>query len=219
MNKQFEQSPIRIIVVNSDPLRLVGFRALVEPERDFELVCISPSDLECHNHVGIILLCNLRGENLVDHVVKLKALHLKAQIIAVGYGMDDEAILAALACGAKGYVDDTASAVEIMSAIRAVSLGSVWVSRQLLSKFVERACSAVTRRCVGGSSAFTAREKQVLEMVVDGRSNSEIGAPLGITVRTVKAHVAGLMRKVGVRNRVALSAYVISHSLVSFGQA
>jgi DNA-binding NarL/FixJ family response regulator len=49
---------------------------------------------------------------------------------------------------------------------------------------------------------------------VKGRSNKEIGRPLGTEVRTVKAHVAKLMRKVGVRNRVALSSYVIAHSLV-----
>src|SRR2546426_344021 len=62
--------------------------------------------------------------------------------------------------------------------------------------------------------AFTDREKQVLKMLVEGRSNKEIGAPLGIGERTVKAHVAKLMRKVGVENRVALTVHAITHSLV-----
>ena len=56
--------------------------------------------------------------------------------------------------------------------------------------------------------------KQVLEMLVAGRSNKEIGAALGIEERTVKAHVAKLMRKVGVQNRIALSVHAITHSLV-----
>jgi regulatory LuxR family protein len=55
-------------------------------------------------------------------------------------------------------------------------------------------------------------------MLVDGRSSKQIGVPLGIEVRTVKAHVAKLMRKVGVRNRIALATYAMSHSLVSSGQ-
>ena len=59
------------------------------------------------------------------------------------------------------------------------------------------------------------REKEVLEMLVAGRSNKEIGAALGIEERTVKAHVAKLMRKVGVQNRIALSVHAITHSLVS----
>ena len=71
---------------------------------------------------------------------------------------------------------------------------------------------------MGGRPAFTLREKEVLEMLVDGRSNKQIGLPLGIEVRTVKAHVAKLMRKVGVRSRIALATYAMSHSLVSSGQ-
>ena len=87
--------------------------------------------------------------------------------------------------------------------------------RQLLSIFVERASGVLGSPFLGDRVAFTPREQEVLEMVVDGRSNREIGEPLGIGVRTVKVHVAGLMRKVGVRNRIALSTYAFSHSLVS----
>jgi len=62
---------------------------------------------------------------------------------------------------------------------------------------------------------FTDREKEVLELLVAGRSNKEIGAVLGIEERTVKAHVAKLMRKVGVQNRIALSVHAITHNLVT----
>jgi DNA-binding NarL/FixJ family response regulator len=61
---------------------------------------------------------------------------------------------------------------------------------------------------------FTEREKTVLELLVVGHANKEIGAALGIEERTVKAHVAKLMRKVGVDNRVSLSVHAITHSLV-----
>jgi DNA-binding NarL/FixJ family response regulator len=216
--KHFQKSPIHIIVVDSDPLRLIGFRALLQLEPDFEFICGSLSDLDYHDHVDIILLRSQRGQDMYDEAVQLKALHPDAQIIAIGSGMHDETILSALACGAKGYVDEGASAVEFISAIRAVSRGSVWVSRQLLSMFVDRTCGGVGSHCFDGSSALTAREKEVLEMLVAGRSNREIGAPLGIEVRTVKAHVSKLMHKVGVRNRIALSTYAISHSLVSSAQ-
>ena len=62
---------------------------------------------------------------------------------------------------------------------------------------------------------FTEREKEVLVLLVAGRSNKEIGAPLGIEERTVKAHVAKLLRKIGVQNRIALSIHAVTHSLVS----
>jgi DNA-binding NarL/FixJ family response regulator len=80
--------------------------------------------------------------------------------------------------------------------------------------FVERAASLVGRSTCGGREDFTTREKEVLEMLVDGRSNKEIADPLGIEVRTVKAHIGKLMRKAGVKSRIALSTYAIAHFLV-----
>jgi DNA-binding NarL/FixJ family response regulator len=61
---------------------------------------------------------------------------------------------------------------------------------------------------------FTSREAQVLKMLVEGCSNKEIASPLGIRERTVKAHVAKLLRKVGVQNRIMLSVHAVNHSLV-----
>jgi two-component system nitrate/nitrite response regulator NarL len=218
LRKQFQRGSIRVVVIDNDPLRLLGFRALLEPEPDFEFTYASMSDLDSQSGIDVILLGNQRGPNSFDDVRKLKTLYPDAQIIAMGSGAHDETILAALASGAKGYVDEGASAPEFINALRTVSRGSVWVSRHLLSILVERACREGGSRFLQGGSSFTQREKEVLEMLVNGRSNKEIGEPLGIAVRTVKAHVARLMQKVGVRNRIALSCYAISHSLVSSGQ-
>ena len=80
--------------------------------------------------------------------------------------------------------------------------------------FIERASSSPGRIFPPGRVTFTDREKEVLEMLVGGRSNKEIGARLGIEERTVKAHVAKLLRKNGVQNRVALSIHAVTHSLV-----
>jgi DNA-binding NarL/FixJ family response regulator len=215
--KQFKQIAIRLVVVNSDPLRLVGFRALLESEESFDLTYSSFSDLDHQDHIDIILLGDQCSHNLFDDIGKLKSFHPDAQIIAIGSGMRDETILAALACGVKGYVDQAACAGEFVSAVRAVSRGSAWVSRKLLSIFVERATRVISVPSLGGRPVFTPREKEVLELLVGGRANQEIAEPLGMAIRTVKSHVAKLMRKVGVRNRIGLSAYAISHSLVSSG--
>ena len=155
--KQYPQPAVHLLVVDNDPLRLVGFRALLESEPDFELTYSSFSDLDHYDHIDIILLGNQRGQNLCD-VVNLKALHPDARIIAIGSGMHEKTILAALARGAKGYVDEAASAEELINAVRAVNRGSVWVSRKLLSLFVECASGAVRRCSFDGSPVFTTRE-------------------------------------------------------------
>jgi DNA-binding NarL/FixJ family response regulator len=206
---------IRIAVVESDPLRFVGFRALFDSESDFELVSATLPDISVLQGIDLVLLGSRAGQNLFDVMASLKATRPDLRIIVTGSGMDEETILKAIASGAKGYVDEAATPAEFVQAIRIVNQGSVWAPRRVLSMFIERVTSSPGRIFPAGRVTFTDREKEVLEMLVAGRSNKEIGAALGIEERTVKAHVAKLMRKVGVQNRIALSVHAITHSLVS----
>jgi DNA-binding NarL/FixJ family response regulator len=206
---------IRIAVVESDPLRFVGFRALFDSESDFELVSATLPDISALEGIDLVLLGSRAGQNLFDVMASLKAARPDLRIIVTGSGIDEETILKAIASGAKGYVDEAATPAEFVQAIRIVNQGSVWAPRRVLSMFIERVSSSPGRIFPAGRVTFTDREKEVLEMLVAGRSNKEIGAALGIEERTVKAHVAKLMRKVGVQNRIALSVHAITHSLVT----
>jgi DNA-binding NarL/FixJ family response regulator len=207
--------PIHIAVVEGDPLRFVGFRALFDSESDFELVSATVQDLSSRENVDLVLLGSRGGQNLFDLMATLKAARPDLRIIVTGSGADEETVLKAIAAGAKGYVDEAAAPAEFVQAIRIVNQGSVWAPRRVLSTFIERVSTAPGRIFPAGRVTFTDREKEVLEMLVAGRSNKEIGAALGIEERTVKAHVAKLMRKVGVQNRIALSVHAITHSLVA----
>jgi DNA-binding NarL/FixJ family response regulator len=205
---------IRVAIIESDPLRLVGFRSLFESVPEFELINATLSDVGKQN-LDLVLLGSRNGQNLFDVIAGLKAARPDLRIIVTGSGADDESILKAVACGAKGYVDEAATPQEFIQAINIVYAGSVWAPRHVLSMFIERVTTAPGRIFPAGHVTFTDREKEVLEMLVAGRSNKEIGGMLGIEERTVKAHVAKLMRKVGVKNRIALSVHAITNSLVS----
>jgi DNA-binding NarL/FixJ family response regulator len=205
---------IRIALVESDPLRVVGFRALFDSESGFELVSASLPDIGGLQSIDLVLLSNCSEQNLFDLMARLKATRPDLRIIVTGSG-DEETILQAIVAGAKGYVDEAASPAEFVQAVRAVRQGSVWAPRHVFSMFIERVSSAPARIFPAGRATFTDREKEVLELLVAGRSNKEIGSPLGIGERTVKAHVAKLMRKVGVQNRIALSVHALTHSLVT----
>jgi len=206
---------IRVAVVESDPLRFIGFRALFDDEPEFELTASSVAEMATKGEVDLILLGSRGGLNLFDVMASLKASRPDLRIIVTGAGADDETILKALAAGAKGYVDEAATPAEFTTAIRIVNQGSVWAPRRVLSTFIERVTSSPGRIFPAGRVTFTDREKEVLELLVAGRSNKEIGSALGIEERTVKAHVAKLMRKVGVQNRIALSVHAITHNLVT----
>jgi DNA-binding NarL/FixJ family response regulator len=205
---------IRIALVENDPLRVVGFRALFESESGFELVSASLPDIVGLHSIDLVLVSSCSVQKLFDLMASLKTTRPDLRIIVTGSG-DEETILQAIVAGAKGYVHEAASLAEFVQAVRVVSQGSVWVPRRVLSMFIERVSSAPGRIFPAGRVTFTDREKEVLELLVAGRSNKEIGSPLGIQERTVKAHVAKLLRKVGVLNRVELSVHAITQSLVT----
>src|SRR5579884_1086318 len=120
---------IRIAVVETDPLRMIGLRALFDTESDFELFGTSLSQISTQPNVEIVLLGNHSGQNLYDVMATLKAARPDLRIIVTGTGADDETILKALAAGAKGYVDEAASPAEFIMAMRNVHQGSVWAPR------------------------------------------------------------------------------------------
>lgn len=206
---------IRVAVANGDPLRFVGLRALLSEQTDIEVSCVDPSEITvCHN-VDVALLWNNAGKNILDVMAGWRTRNVKLPIVVTGNRMDDEAMYKAIVSGAKGCIEEEAPAIEFARALRVVHGGSVWAPRRVLSMVVERSNAMAKSGPQPLSRAFTSREKEVLQLLVAGRSNKEIGGPLGIEERTVKAHVARLMRKVGVQNRIALSMHAITHSLVS----
>lgn len=205
---------IHIALIDSDPLRFVGFRALLSAEPDFDLQAVSLSEINAHPCVDIVLLGSHPGRNAIEILTTLKNLRPNLNVIVTGCNLDDASILKAIAAGAKGCVDEGGPVSELVRAIRIVRSGSVWAPRRILSMFVEQAYRSSGTGVSAGQRPFTVRENEVLRMLVAGCSNKEIAAPLGIEERTVKAHVAKLMRKVGVPNRVMLSVHAVTHLLV-----
>ncbi len=216
MEPSSEKKPrIRIAVLETDPLRFVGFRAVFDSESDFEIQASSIPEVSSLGAVDVVLLGSRNGQNLFDSTAGLKAARPDLKIITTGPGTDDETILNALTGGAKGHVDAAAAPVEFVEAVRVVNQGSVWAPRRVLSMFIERVATSPTPIFPTGRVILTEREKEVLELLVAGRSNKEIGSALGIEERTVKTHVTKLLRKVGVQNRTRLSVHAIVHGLVA----
>src|SRR4051794_25780577 len=141
---------IRIAVVESDPLRFVGFRALFDSEPEFELVSAGLPEISLLQGIDLILLGNRSGQNLFDVMASLKATRPDLKIIVTGSGIDEETILKAIASGAKGYVDEAAPPAEFAQAHRPVHEGSLRPPRRVLSLLPDGGGSAPGRICPAG---------------------------------------------------------------------
>ena len=136
--KSVVKHPIRIALVENDPLRFVGFRALFDGDPGFAIQsCTSTSIFENHNY-DVVLIGSRSGPAIYEVMAALKALDPSVRIITTGSLPGDEMALRALCAGAKGYIEESAPAAVFKKAVREVHSGSVWVPRHLISKFIER---------------------------------------------------------------------------------
>ncbi len=209
---------IRISVVESDPVRFLGLHAIFSSEPDMQASATMVSTVLHNPNEDIVLMTASRGAEFYAAMSALKAVRPGIRIIVTGPGEQDEDVLRAVLAGAKGYLSEEASPGEFKKAIREVHSGSVWLPRRVLATFIERATSSSRRTQPRADTKISDRELEVLRLLVAGCSNREIGNQLGIIERTVKAHVAQLLRKVGVQNRIALSVHAVTHSLLSAQQ-
>lgn len=205
---------INVAVLGYDPLRLVGLRAVLESEAEFSVHEIEPDTLGMPLPADLVLVGSHGINSVFDAIAAVRSLKPEAKIILTGTSTSDEAMLRAISSGVKGYLDEAAPADAYIRALRTVNEGSMWAPRRILAKFIERVIA--NPRSVSTHN-LSDRERQVLELLVAGRTNKEIGAELGIEERTVKLHVSRLMRKAGVDNRIALSVYAVTKLL--FGSA
>jgi len=139
----------------------------------------------------------------------------RTRVLATGSSLDQNDVIQSIGLGAKGYIRQTASTAEFANPIRAVNQALIWTSRRLLAIVIDRIIDSFPGARSMDRVALTSREKEVLQILVTGSSNKEIAAPLGIGVRTVKAHVSHLMQKLGVKNRLAAAVEAVRQSIVS----
>jgi len=135
------------------------------------------------------------------------------RVIIIGPEGNDELVLESIIAGARAYLDLTADTNAVRQAIDVVTGGSIWAPRRLLSKLIDRLLKTPDSSLTNAPPHLTAREKEVLDLILQARSNREIARELGIEERTVKAHVGRLMRKTGADNRIELTMRALSHAL------
>ena len=133
----------------------------------------------------------------------------EAKIIIVTSFIDDEKVYPAIEAGAAGYLLKTSTAHEIADAIRATQRGERVLEPEVTTKMMDR----LTNRTPILHDDLTNREKEVLLLIAEGKSNQEIADELFITLKTVKTHVSNILSKLEVEDRTQATIYAFKHGL------
>jgi DNA-binding NarL/FixJ family response regulator len=202
--------PIKIGVVANEPMRLEGLTSIFESHAKSGEVALLPiiGTLEEHLENEDIEYVLIDWSSSTKKLGVLEGIRRKRptlRMVVIGPDSNEQIVMDTIIAGARAYLDMGAGPRLVREALDVVISGSIWAPRRLLSKLIDRLLSGEDACVTNPRPHLTAREDQVLQLLLLARSNREIAEELGIEERTVKAHVGKLMRKIGAENRIELS--------------
>jgi DNA-binding NarL/FixJ family response regulator len=203
-------TPQQIGLVSSDGLRIAGLQSIFAESSRVEVVPLSFSGALRTRVLNVVLIDSSSTDYLFELLATFRRTRPTLKLIVLGESGSFEYIQRIIGAGAKGFLAHTASVEELTMALHVVQDGSLWAPRKVLACLLE--ARNTTRSPVGAPNGakLTARENQVVSLLVAGKSNREIGEALGIDAGTVKAHMGRIMRKTGVGNRIELTMYILN---------
>lgn len=204
----------RILLVDDHPIMRHGLAQLISLEPDLEVCAQAGSCTEGLAAVGhhqpdlAVVDLTLPDRHGLELIKDIRALHPSTQTIVLS--MHDEHMYAerALRAGARGYVMKETAAEKLITAIRRVLKGGIYVSDSMASTLMEQA-TGQRARVGSGVDQLTDRELEVLEWIGKGIASKNIAEALGISVRTVEAHRAHLKDKLGLPDGPSLVKYAV----------
>lgn len=165
----------------------------------------------------------MSGLNGLESLSRIAKKYPRVRVIMLSMYANEEYVIQALEAGASGYLVKDAAPAELEVAVRAVALGethlSPKVSKQVVQDYLRRVSESAEENPVkpktGASALLTARQREILQLVAEGRSTKEIASELNLAVKTVEAHRAQIMGRLGIHDIAGIVRYAIRTGLVS----
>lgn len=205
-----DQKKIRIVVIDDQAVVRQGFVSLIRTVADMEVVAEGTNGQQAidlyREHKPDIMLIDLRMPVLsgVDAIAAIRQEFPGARIIVLTTYDGDEDIYRSLQAGAQGYLLKDVFFEDLEEAIRKVNGGSRRIPAEVAERLAER---------MSGSN-LTSRELEVLQQIVAGKSNKEIGTHLNISEATVKSHINNILSKLGVSDRTQAATTALQRGIV-----
>ena len=212
---------IRVLIVDDHALVRDGVRALLSTAGDLEVV----GEAEDGN-AGVretrrldpdVVLMDVAMPGLggLEATISIRAENRRAKILVLTQYDDREYVARFLKAGVSGYVLKKAAGAELVSAIRAAARGGLVLDPEIArGAFLDARKPSVEGMRDDPYERLTDREKQVLRLVAEGKSNKEVAELLGISVKTAMSHREHLMEKLGVHDRTALIRFALKRGII-----
>jgi DNA-binding NarL/FixJ family response regulator len=207
--------------VDDHALVRAGFRSLLEGIEGVLVVGEAGDGHEALRLVAegkpdvVFLDVGLPGLNGLEVAARVAKDHAHARVVILSMHATEEYVLRALQAGAAGYMLKDARVSELELALHAVVRGETYLSPAISKRVVEDYVKRTSAGAPSAVAALTARQREILQLIAEGRSTREIAARLHLSVKTVETHRAQIMDRLGIRDVAGLTRYAIRIGLIS----
>jgi DNA-binding NarL/FixJ family response regulator len=198
-----------------------GLRSLIETQPDIKVVAEAGDGLEalklCEEHRpdAIILDVAMPKLNGIEVAERVQKLAHPPSVLILSMHADESYIIRALAAGARAYLLKDATDEDLIPALRAVAAGKPFFSPSVTGVLIEDYVRQLQARGLTDSyHLLTDREREVLQLLAEGRSNKEVAALLDVGVSTVETHRANLMQKLNLHNTAEIVLYAVRKRII-----
>lgn len=215
-------SKMRILIADDHAIVREGLRNLLEAQPDIEVVGEATTGEETVDKTreikpDIVLMdITMPGMNGLEATSRIKQSNADIKVLVLTMHEGDEYFFKMLNSGASGYFIKGGSSAELISALRAVRQGDVFLyptmAKKLLSDYLQRVKSGQDKESYDG---LTNREREIVKLIAEGHTNQEIADLLVLSVATVQTHRAHIMAKLGLRSPVELIRYALRRGFIT----
>jgi len=213
---------IRVLLVDDHALFRRGIASILAAERGFEVVGEAANGLEAFDRARelmpdvILMDIFMPGANGLEATRRIKEALPYVKIVMLTVSEEDQNLFEAIKSGAQGYLLKKIEPQELFTMLKGVVQGDAPISRtmagKILGEFARQARRAAVTPLPGAD--LSVREKEVLELVTQGKSNKEIAVALAIAENTVKNHLKNILEKLHLENRVQAATFALREGLV-----
>jgi two-component system response regulator NreC len=212
---------LRVLLADDHAIVRRGLRSLLETEPGLSVVAEAADGLEALRLTEdqepdvVILDVGMPKLNGIDVAARAQKLKRPPQVIILSMHADESYIIRALSAGARAYLLKDATDEDLLPAVRTVASGKPFFSPAVAGVLVEDYVRQLQTRGLSDSyHLLTDREKEVLQLLAEGRSNKEVASLLNLGLSTVETHRANLMQKLNLHNTAEIVLYAVRKGII-----
>lgn len=214
-------SVIRVLLADDHALVLAGIRALVEELGDTQIVAEASNGRDAvtlakqHKPDLVIMDISMKELNGIEATGRIVADVPSAKVLILSMHTTEDFVHRAIKAGASGYLVKDSAPLDLKMAIASVMRGEIYLSPRVSRHIVSGFLHGKPHQDESSMDALTARQREILQMVAEGKSTKQIAFELNVSVKTVETHRAALMERLDIHDIAGLVLYAVRRGLIS----